>query len=289
MVDSLEFPALPSACQRVVPLLPAYIDDSLASSQAATVAAHLPTCRACGLRVEQLRALPGQLAALPTLAPPPALRTDFLAALSREQALLMPLAEHPTVVRSAATSQRPASRVIPLWEASGAGRWLRIAASVALLAMGTALGLLLRPGTRPEIARQPEPAASLSAQLATATAQLATTSHRIQLVSELDASGAEGDAAVQALIITLNTDPNSNVRLAAAEALYRLRADARVGLALAQALPRQTDPNVQLTLIELLVALHEKQALAPLERLARQADALPVVRQQAERGAAMLI
>ena len=289
MVDSPEFPALPSACQRVVPLLAAYLDDSLPPPQAAMVAAHLPTCRACGLRVEQLRTLPGQLAALPMLAPPPVLRTDFLAALAREQALLTPLAEQPTVVRLTATSQRPASRVIPLWEASGAGRWLRVAASVALLATGTVLGLLLRPGTRPEIVRQPEPAASLPAQLTAATTQLATTSRRIQLVSELNAAAGGGDAAVQALITTLNADPNSNVRLAAAEALYRLRADARVGLALAQALPRQTDPNVQLTLIELLVALQDKQALAPLERLARQPDALPAVRQQAERGASLLI
>jgi len=276
-----------------VPLLTAYLDGSLPSPQTATVAAHLPICQACELRVEQLRTLPKQLAALPMLTPPPALRADFLAALAREQALLtplmMPLVEQPAAVRLTATAQRPASRVIPLWEASGAGRWLRIAASVALLATGTVLGLLLRPGTRPEIARQSEPAVSLPAQLAAATAQLATTSYRIQLVNELNATGTDGDATVQALITTLNTDPSSNVRLAAAEALYRLRADTRVGLALAQSLPHQTDPNVQLTLIELLVALHDKQALAPLERLARQPDALPAVRQQAERGASLLI
>jgi HEAT repeat protein len=98
-----------------------------------------------------------------------------------------------------------------------------------------------------------------------------------------------GDPAVQVLINTLNFDPNPNVRLAACEALFRLRTDPRVGEAFVQSLPIQTDPNVQITLIEMLVELHERRAVPQLERLAKQRDALPVVRKQAEAGIGVLI
>ncbi|UOQ65352.1 HEAT repeat domain-containing protein [Hymenobacter volaticus] len=56
-----------------------------------------------------------------------------------------------------------------------------------------------------------------------------------------------------------------------------------------QALPNQNDPNVQITLIELLVALRDKRAVPTLERLSRQSDALPAVRQQAASGLGQLI
>ena len=98
-----------------------------------------------------------------------------------------------------------------------------------------------------------------------------------------------GDPAVQTLIHTLDADPNPNVRLAACEALFRLRADPRVGPALVEALPLQTDPNVQITLIEMLVQLREKRAVPQLQQLSQQPEALPAVRQQAASGLGQLI
>ena len=100
---------------------------------------------------------------------------------------------------------------------------------------------------------------------------------------------APGDPAVQVLINTLNFDSNPNVRLAACEALYRLRADPRVREALVHSLPIQTDPNVQITLIDMVVAMHVRRAVPQLQRLAKRPDALPVVRAQAEAGIGKLI
>ena len=115
-------------------------------------------------------------------------------------------------------------------------------------------------------------------------------SSRIQLVHEASTGQvAPGDPTVLVLINTLNADPNPNVRLAAAEALYRLRADSLVGPALAQSLAVQTDPNVQVTLIDMLVSLRQKQAVPQLQRLAQRPDALPAVRQQATQGLGVLL
>jgi HEAT repeat protein len=130
----------------------------------------------------------------------------------------------------------------------------------------------------------------LSVQLAAARQQPASASQRLQLVSQAPALVTEpNDPAVLTLIHTLDTDPNPSVRLAACEALVRLRADPRVGPALVEALPLQTDPNVQITLIDALVTLREKRAVPGLEELAKKPDALPAVRQQAESGLGQLI
>ncbi|MBT9394987.1 HEAT repeat domain-containing protein [Hymenobacter sp. NST-14] len=274
-------PAELPECPALRPLLPAFVEQELPASDSAAVAAHLPRCPACRQQVQQLRTLLHALDDEPLLLPPPTLRDALLAAIAHEKQHL------PASAATPAETPRP-GRVLPLWEASPAGAWLRVAASVALLAMGMVLGLLLRPG-QPEVARQPAPDSGVAARLTAAMVQSAPASRRLSLVSAVPAEVQPGDPAVQVLITLLNADPNPNVRLAAAEALFQLRTDPRVGPALVQALPNQTDPNVQLTLIELLTTLRDKRAVAPLEQLARQPGVLPPVRQQAERGLGLLI
>lgn len=267
-------------CAALVPLLADYAEGALPPAEAAQVAAHLPGCPACQEQVAQYQQLLNLLDEVPPVLPPLALRDDFLTMLAAEKAALPP----------AAPVAAPEAKVVPLRPAVSTATWLRIAASVALVAVGTVLGLLLNRPAGPAVASQSAPAAqTLATELAVAASQPATASSRIQLVSEAPSATQPGDQTVPVLISTLNGDPNPNVRLAAAEALFRLRADKRVAPALIQALPQQTDPNVQITLIELLVRLQEKRAVPQLQRLAQRPDALPAVRQQAEQGVGILL
>jgi len=266
-------------CAVLEPLLADYAEGTLPPAEAGQVAAHLPGCPACQAQVAQYRQLFHLLDEAPPLLPPLSLRDDFLTMLAAEKAAL------PTT--AAAPPTPPEAKVVPLRPAVSMATWLRMAASIALVAVGTVLGLLLRQGA-PAVATQPA-AHTLATELAVAASQPATASNRIQLVSEASATTQPGDPTVPVLISTLNGDANPNVRLAAADALFRLREDARVGPALVQSLPLQTDPNVQITLIELLVRLHEKSAVPQLQRLSQRADALPVVRQQAKQGVGILL
>ncbi|WP_375418676.1 HEAT repeat domain-containing protein [uncultured Hymenobacter sp.] len=297
-------------CAASQPCLAEYADGTLLPAEAARVAAHLAACPACQAELTQLRTLLHGLDALPAEVPPLALRENFLAMLAREKAALAANGQlnglaadaarsFPTPLRGAKGGQPlvPAETAAPETAADTSRQltqqWLRIAASVGLVAVGAALGLLLRwngpPATAP-LAAAPAPAtAQLASQLTAAAIRPATATDRLRLVNEVPAQLAPGDPAVQALIHTLDADPNPNVRLAACEALFRLRADPRVGPALVEALPLQTDPNVQITLIEMLVALREKRALPQLEQLSQQPGALPAVRQQAANGVGQLI
>ena len=279
-----------SACHEMEALLPAYAEHSLPAAEADRVAAHLPACPGCQLQVTQLRALTDDLdAALPEV-PRTAVRANFMAMLEQQKALLAPAAARVSVPTP------PAANVVSMWPALVADNWMRVAASIVLLAAGVFLGREL-PWGGPHAAglatttAPAGPAApnGLAQALDGPNGHAVSASNRIQLVTNSTKETEPGDPTVQVLINTLNFDPNTNVRLAACEALYRLRADPRVGEALVHSLPIQTDPNVQITLIDLLVSLRIHRAVPQLERLAKRPDALPVVRAQAEAGIGKLI
>ena len=280
-----------SACHDLEALLPAYVEHSLPAAEADRVAAHLATCTNCQLQVTQLRALTDDLdAALPE-APRTALRANFMAMLEQQRALLV--AEASIVV----APTPPAAKAVSMWPTAIANNWMRIAASIVLIAAGVLLGRQLPWGGRssgglasgtsaPPTETPPD---GLAQALEGGNGRPVSASNRIRLVTNSTKETEPGDPAVQVLINTLNLDPNTNVRLAACEALYRLRADPRVREALVHSLPIQTDPNVQITLIDMVVAMRVRRAVPQLQRLAKRPDALPVVRAQAEAGIGKLI
>src|SRR5947199_292919 len=69
------------------------------------------------------------------------------------------------------------------------------------------------------------------------------------------------DEVVNALVKSMHSDPNTNVRLAALEALTKFRAQPHVRKVLIESLAIQKDPVVQIALIQLLVQMKEKDAV----------------------------
>ena len=282
----MKTPAL-SACHELEALLPAYVERGLPAVEAARVAAHLAACPACQLQVSQLRALSDDLdAALPEI-PRTALRANFMAMLEQQKQQLSP------EVAAMPTPARPESKVVSMWPTALTNTWLRIAASIVLIAAGVFLGRNLHWGNNANSVATTtgkNAPTTLANALTNDNGRPVSASDRIQLVTNsTKAAAAPNDATVQVLLNTLNFDPNPNVRLAACEALYRLRDAPGVREGLANSLPIQTDPNVQIALIDMVVSLRVHRAVPQLQRLAKKADALPVVRAQAEAGIGKLI
>ena len=169
-------------------------------------------------------------------------------------------------------------------------RWgMRLAAGVTLLLLGFAGGLVYT-NQRGELARADDtrPVAAMKKVLAFDQRPTTSASERIQAVNQSYALD-QGDAAItQLLINTLNFDANVNVRLAACQALLRFEQEPGVREALIQSLTIQTDPNVQITLIDTLVIIKEKRAVTAMQRLARSQQAIDAVRQKAEEGISRL-
>ena len=284
-----------SACSDLEALLPAYAEGSLPPAEAGRVATHLPGCPACQQQLRALRALSADFdAALPEV-PGTALRANFMAMLEQQKQLLKPEVAVAPAFGAAPVIESPTAKVISLWPTALASSWVRVAASIVLVAAGVLLGRQLPWAGAGNTVATTAPAASQPARVTLATAlggdsgHSISASNRIALVTNSPKTAEPDDATVQVLLNTLNFDPNPNVRLAACEALYRLRDAPGVREGLANSLPIQTDPNVQIALIDMVVSLRVHRAVPQLQRLAKKADALPVVRAQAEAGIGKLI
>ena len=92
------------------------------------------------------------------------------------------------------------------------------------------------------------------------------------------------DEIVSALAKSLNEDPNTNVRLAALEALSKFHQELGVQKVLIQSLSMQKDPLVQIALIQLLVQMKEKSVVKDLERSADDPVTLKAVKDEAYSG-----
>jgi hypothetical protein len=92
------------------------------------------------------------------------------------------------------------------------------------------------------------------------------------------------DDIVRVLVKTMNEDPNSNVRLAALDALSKFYKQSHVRNALVNSLSTQKDPIVQIALIRLLVQMKEKEVVNELEQITRDGQVIKAVKDEAHAG-----
>ncbi|TLV02284.1 HEAT repeat domain-containing protein [Dyadobacter luticola] len=175
------------------------------------------------------------------------------------------------------------------------GSWLvRIAAGLALLIVGFTGGLLLQqrkdqgdiaflPKSKDEVSHQ-----AIKSVLAFEKVSETSASERIQAVNQSYKLSEVDQDITRLLVNTLNFDPNVNVRLAACQALQHFINEPEVSEALVQSLAIQTDPNIQITLIEVLVSIKEKRAVEPFQQLLRDEKVMEVVRAKAKEGVSEL-
>ncbi|GAB3545354.1 HEAT repeat domain-containing protein [Spirosoma fluminis] len=92
-------------------------------------------------------------------------------------------------------------------------------------------------------------------------------SERLRAVSYTSEINQVDDHVAEALLTTLNNDPNVNVRLVTLEALAKLAKDPKVREGLVQSITQQDSPLVQSALADVMVKLQEKRSIKQLRRL----------------------
>ncbi|MBW3545159.1 MAG: HEAT repeat domain-containing protein, partial [Bacteroidetes bacterium] len=174
-----------------------------------------------------------------------------------------------------------------LWPVFG-----QLAAAIALLLMGYAAGTYLE---KPASGLPADASTEITAmrqelsQLKDLLQQGATTGQRLQAVNVASTATNPDAELLMALVHTMHFDDNVNVRLAAVEALLNYRQYPQVRQALIHSLGIQTDPNVQLMLIQGLTQMQEKEALPQMQELLKDPALQKVVRQQLQESISILI
>ena len=108
----------------------------------------------------------------------------------------------------------------------------------------------------------------------------------VSLTSDLDHASKK---ITNALIETLNNDPNVNVRLATLEALRDYAGNPDVRVKLVKSISQQDSPLVQIGLAELMVALKEKSSVNELRKIMDEQSTPKEVKQKMKESIEILI
>ncbi len=177
-----------------------------------------------------------------------------------------------------------------------AGNWLskiakllwkpQMAYGILLLVMGLSLGYFLKTdetntSVETSIVRNSD-TENVREQLVLTLLEQPSANKRLKGISEVNKIQKVDDKVISALIQTLNTDANVNVRLAAIESLSNYLDNPTVREGMVQSIVKQDAPIVQVTLANLMVALQEKKSIEPFRTLMRTKELDTGVKQKLE-------
>ncbi|HET9486889.1 MAG TPA: HEAT repeat domain-containing protein [Chryseosolibacter sp.] len=169
----------------------------------------------------------------------------------------------------------------------------RAAAAVALMILSGAIGFWISKNND-----QNARLAEIEKEMAITRKQLADTKNAMMGMLGNDQSASQrirgvnvalelqqaDNEIVNALLKTMQSDPNTNVRLAALEALMKFQKDPAVRKGLIDALSKQDDPMVQISIIQLMVQMKEKGVVKDLQKIVDDEGAMQAVKDEAYSG-----
>jgi hypothetical protein len=162
----------------------------------------------------------------------------------------------------------------------------RVAAAVALLIIGGGIGFWIskQNDQQLEIAQIKKEMQATKLMMMAMIDNNQSASQRILGVNVALTIENADDEVVKALAERMNEDPNTNVRLAALEALSKFHQEAHVRKILIQSLSSQKDPMVQIALIQLMIQIKEKAVINDLKRIVDDDGTMDAVKDEAYSG-----
>lgn len=167
--------------------------------------------------------------------------------------------------------------------------WLfrpQLAYGLLILAFGLSVGYLMKEdkGTQqiePQVVSNDE-TEEVREKLVLTLLEQPSANKRLEGVNEANKINKVDETVINALLKTLNSDANVNVRLAAIESLTSYVDNPVVRQGLIQSIPNQESPIIQVTLANLMVALQEKKSVEPFKRLLREKQLDTTVKKKIE-------
>lgn len=263
-------------CQDFQGQFPDYLTGDLNAKAVESVKNHVTTCTHCRSELEELTGTWTQLGILPEEQPGANLRKNFYTMLESYQEGLesSPLRRFFDFFKIKYIGEKPWPRR-PIFQ---------LAAVMIFLIMAFTIGYFvqLQNQNAREIARLHQENQLFRQQLTVSLLNQSSPSQRLKGLMWSTQLENPADETLDALLNTLNHDPNVNVRLTAVDALYLFSDHPKVKQGLIQSLQKQTSPMVQIALIDLLVDMREKQSIKSLKQLLEKNKLNPEVKERAQ-------
>lgn len=245
-------------------LIPAYLDGTLDKNTQKKAEEHLSQCPDCQKELEEMKTLFKAFEDDVPHVPTNRLRNKFEEALEAEKESL--------------------GKVVPLApkkKSNWATNLLKVAASIALLVASFQMGSLFQQRkVDGDMAILKDETLQMKQTAMLSLMENQSASKRIQGVNYIEEFEHPDEAIIQALANRLLHDENDNVRLTAFEALSKFTASDTVKSVFIEALGKEKNPSIQIGIIEMLVQIQEKKAIAPMKKLLEQEDTQPFIKDQ---------
>lgn len=250
-----------------------YLDGNLTGELNDFVAKHIEKSEKWKAEFEKLKELTTLMENSVELTPDASLKADFDKMLSEQMSMANMSVSQPV--------EKVETKTI-YWNSPK--MWMQIAASLTILVVGVMLGTNLTSDTQQDEMMALRKEMEATKNLVLASLQNQSASSRISAVNASYQIATMDDEIVDALIKTMNTDENANVRLAAVDALSEFADEEKVRKALIASLGTQDKPLVQMALINLMVLLKENRAIKPMQEIIHDENSIEVVKDEAHFG-----
>jgi hypothetical protein len=248
-------------CNQYKEQLTLLVTDSLDAAQRQELEKHLAGCPDCRMELEASLKVWNLMGEFPKPLPSETLRTGFEAVLNKYKEESKP---------DRKSWQGLGNVLGQLWRLQPR---LQLAYACILLLLGFSIGYMLSRPTQREMSYDKQ-VSSLSSQVTEMKQMMMlsllenpSASERIKAVGYTDDIGNVNQKVIDALLTTLNEDPNLNVRLITLEALVKFSKEASVREGLVKSITHQDSPLLQSAIADVMVKLQEKRSVNSLQKL----------------------
>lgn len=250
-------------CEQYEELFAGWINNELKPAEKEKLEQHLDGCPACREELASMQQLWALMDEAEVPDPSPKMQAGFTAMLND--------------FKTAETRRKQASAGLKVqmgWLLQWRQKW-PLAYTFAIILVGFGCGYLffdLKGGKR-----QDQQMSALTTQvhelkqtMALALMENPSASERIRGVSYTAEIKHADKEVIEALLATLNNDPNVNVRLSTLDALTRLANHPEVRLGLVQSITTQESPLMQSAIADVMLKLQEKRSVKSFRELLKQ-------------------
>ena len=231
-------------CEEVKINLPEYIDRKLDEPQSEIIRKHLESCESCGTIHSELSSFLNYMDSFTAPEVPEGMTEEF-----------------EGMVASLEIQEKKRVRLIPMWT--------KIAAMVVLFFGTYWLGYRVGSGKSQMVQNQlTSEISAQKQQVLLASLRDYTGPQKIEAVYSISTSENVSTELIDALVHTMNSDKNTNVRLAAITALSEMMdKNQHIKTELIQSLTVQENPLLQISLIQVLTEKGVKEAKGQIETI----------------------